>query len=65
MRVKDLFECLDTKSPRILIYDHEENVIYQKHSGDPSGYILFLENEVEWIYRADSTEIAIRIDFED
>lgn len=62
MRVKDLFECLNTDTPRILIYDHEENVIFQKHSNRPITKLSLRENKVAWIYRADSTEIAIRIE---
>lgn len=62
MIVRDLFDCMNTDTPRILIYDYEENVVYQKHSNKPIGKFEFWDSVVAWIYRADSTEIALRID---
>lgn len=60
--VRDLFYCMNTDAPRILIYDFDDNVVYTKHSNQPIGKLAYWENKVAWIYRADSTEIAIRLE---
>ena len=62
MTVKDLFDVMNTDTPRIMIYDSEENVIYEKHSNKPIGKLPLWEKKVAWIYRADSTEIVLRIE---
>lgn len=62
MTVKDLFDVMNTDTPRIMIYDFEENVIYEKYSNKPIGKLPLLEKKVAWIYRADSTEIVLRIE---
>lgn len=62
MTVKDLFDCMNTDVPRILIYDYDNNVIYEKYSNKPIGKLKYWGHNVAWIYRADSTEIAIRLE---
>lgn len=62
LTVKELFNCMNTDVPRILIYDYEDNVIYEKHSSTPIGKLKYWDSIVAWIYRADSTEIALRLE---
>lgn len=64
MTIRDLFNCMNTDVPRIMIYDHEENVIFEKHSNKPIGKLPLWEKNVAWIYRADGTEVAVRIEQE-
>lgn len=62
MKVQELFGCINTDTPRILIYDNEDNVIYTKHSNIPIGKFKYYECNVAWIYRADCDEICIRLE---
>lgn len=65
MTIRDLFTCMNTDAPRVMIYDYKENVIWQKYSNQPIGKRMpFWDKNVDWIYRADSTEIALRIERE-
>ena len=64
MTIRDLFECRNTDYPRVMIYDYDDNVIWQKYSNRPIGQMPFWDKKVAWIYRADSTEIALRIERE-
>ncbi len=64
MIVRDLFSVMNTDTPRILIYDYDNNVIYSKYSNKPIGKLSVWDKVVAWIYRADSTEIAIRLEKE-
>lgn len=62
MTIRDLFYCVNTDSRRILIYDKNDNVIYQKHSNKPIGKLDYWDCKVAWIYKIDSEEIAVRIE---
>ena len=62
MTVRDLFNVINTDAPRIIIYDYDMNVIYEKYSNKPIGKLPLWEKNVAWIYRADSTEIVLRIE---
>ncbi len=64
MTIRDLFFCINTDIPSVMIYDYEYNVIWQKHSNQPICKMPFWDKNVAWIYRADSTEIALRIERE-
>jgi hypothetical protein len=45
MTIRNLFECMNTDVPRVIIYDYEDNVIWQKHSGIPVGKLPLLEKK--------------------
>lgn len=64
MTVRELFACMNTDIPRILIYDFNDDVIYTKHSNTPIAKLKYFDSNVAWIYKADSTEIALRIEKE-
>ena len=61
MLVSDLFSVMNTDCPRIIIYDFNDDVVFTKHSDKPLGRCSYRDCSVAWIYRADSTEIALRI----
>lgn len=65
MTVRDLFSCINTDTPRIIIYDSNDNVIWQKHSNKLIVKMPHWDKDVAWIYKADSTEIALKLEREE
>ena len=62
MTVRELFDCMNTDAPSILIYDSDHNVVYSKKSGFPVVNTVYYERTVAWIYESSSREIRIRIE---
>ena len=62
MTVWDLFLCMNTDVPEITIYNNYDEVIYTKPCNKPIAKLKYYDSKVAWIYKADSTEISLRIE---
>lgn len=64
MTVRELFSVVIVGSRKVTIIDRESDIVWQKEISRPPGKNPFLDREIAWIYRIDSSEICLRIEEE-